>query len=92
MKGDTKTSESLVDAVNKSAQGSTNETRPRAMIKNCTYYGEEHFQGRSYPAYKRQCGKCVVKLNSELDRMTSLGIIEKVEKPTDWVNSIVVVD
>ena len=37
MKGDTKTSESLVDAVNKSAQGSTNETRPRAMTKNCTY-------------------------------------------------------
>ena len=32
MKGDTKTSESLVDAVNKRAQESTNETRP--MIKN----------------------------------------------------------
>ena len=56
MKGDTKTSESLVDAVNKSVQGSTNETRPRAMIKNCKYCGKEHFQGRC-PTYKRQFGK-----------------------------------
>ena len=57
MKEDTKTSESLVDVVKKSAQGSTDEMRPRAMIKNCKYCGKEHFQGRC-PAYKQQCGKC----------------------------------
>ena len=30
-------------------------------------------------------------LNKELDRMEKLGIIEKVEKSTDWVNALVVV-
>ena len=57
IKGETKTSESLVDAVNKNAQRNTNEKRPRTMIKNCKYCGKEHFQGRC-PAYNRQCGKC----------------------------------
>ena len=32
------------------------------------------------------------KLKTELNRMVSLGIIEKVDKPTDWVNSIVIVE
>ena len=31
------------------------------------------------------------KLKSEIQRMVDLGVIEKVEAPTDWVNSIVVV-
>ncbi|KAG5840903.1 hypothetical protein ANANG_G00193720 [Anguilla anguilla] len=31
------------------------------------------------------------KLKQELDRMTSLGVIKKVEEPTEWVNSIVCV-
>ncbi len=57
IKGETKTSESLVDAANKNAQKNTSEKRPRAMIKNCKYCGKEHFQGRC-PAYNRQCGKC----------------------------------
>ena len=29
------------------------------------------------------------KLRAELDRMVSLGVTEKVDQPTDWVNSIV---
>ena len=32
------------------------------------------------------------KLKAELNRMVSLGVIEKVDKPTDWVNSIVIVE
>ena len=31
------------------------------------------------------------KLKQELDRMTSLGVIKKVEEPTEWVNSMVCV-
>ncbi len=31
------------------------------------------------------------KLIKELERMTSMGVIEKVEKPTEWVNSMVCV-
>ncbi len=31
------------------------------------------------------------KLKKELDRMTSLGVIKKVEELTDWVNSMVCV-
>ncbi|XP_053092978.1 uncharacterized protein K02A2.6-like [Pangasianodon hypophthalmus] len=31
------------------------------------------------------------KLTQELERMTSMGVIEKVEEPTDWVNSMVCV-
>ena len=31
------------------------------------------------------------KLKSELDRMESLGVIDRVTEPTDWVNSLVVV-
>lgn len=31
------------------------------------------------------------KLRQELERMTSLGVIEKVEEPTEWVNSMVCV-
>ena len=31
------------------------------------------------------------KLKEELDRLENLGIIEKLKKPTDWVNSIVLV-
>ena len=31
-------------------------------------------------------------LKFELNRMVSLGVIEKVDKPTDWVNSIVIVE
>ncbi|XP_019220499.2 uncharacterized protein LOC109204242 [Oreochromis niloticus] len=31
------------------------------------------------------------KLKKELDRMTALGVIRKVEEPTDWVNSMVCV-
>lgn len=29
------------------------------------------------------------KLKEELDKMTALGVIKKVEEPTDWVNSMV---
>ena len=32
------------------------------------------------------------KLRAELDRMVSLGVIEKVDQPTDWVNSIVLIE
>ena len=32
------------------------------------------------------------KLNTEFNRMVSLGVIEKVDKRTDWVNSIVIVE
>ena len=32
------------------------------------------------------------KLKAELNRMVSLGVIEKVDKPTAWVNSIVIVE
>ena len=32
------------------------------------------------------------KLRAELDRMVSLGVIEKVDQPTDWVNSIVLTE
>lgn len=31
------------------------------------------------------------RLKKELDRMTSLGVIKRVEEPTDWVNSMVCV-
>lgn len=31
------------------------------------------------------------KLKKELDKMTALGVIKKVEEPTDWVNSMVCV-
>lgn len=40
---------------------------------------------RRFPAPLRE------KLKQELERMTSLGVIEKVEKPTEWVNSMVCV-
>ena len=32
------------------------------------------------------------KVKNELDRMLRLGIISKVEEPTEWVNSIVIVE
>ena len=32
------------------------------------------------------------KLKAELNRMVCLGVIEKVDKPTDWVNSIAIVE
>ena len=32
------------------------------------------------------------KLQAELDRLVSLGVIEKVDQPTDWVNSIVLIE
>ncbi len=32
------------------------------------------------------------KLKNELDRLDKLGIIKKVDKPTDWVNSLVIVE
>ncbi|CAB4027042.1 Hypothetical predicted protein [Paramuricea clavata] len=32
------------------------------------------------------------KLKTELDRMENLGVIEKVVEPTEWVNSLVVVE
>ena len=32
------------------------------------------------------------KLKAEIDRMEKLGIVQKVEQPTEWVNSMVIVE
>ena len=58
IKGAARTSESLVDTVNKNTQGTDMiERQPKAMIRNCRYCGKPHIQGRC-AAYNRRCGRC----------------------------------
>ena len=60
MKGHTKTSESLqvMRSTKMHKEVYSNETRPRAMIRNCKYCrGKEHLQGRC-PTAMWNGGKC----------------------------------
>ena len=63
-----------------------------------TRHTQDHPQARCFTSHTVHAARkvpatiCTPKLKTELSRMETMGVIEKVTHPTEWVNSIVVVE